>query len=138
MKEPEIMSNTRTDWAENLKRLGCLVAVLCFAAVVAGFLVPLHSSKDSHVEANAERTPGEKFLRECNSCFEAKNFESAVQYYSLAAEWGNAEAQYNLGCCYEKGDGVEKDLKETVEWFRKTAEQGSEKAKAALERLGAE
>ena len=77
-------------------------------------------------------------MREGNSCFEAKNFESAVQYYSLAAEWGNAEAQYNLGCCYEKGDGVEKDLKETVEWFRKAAEQGLEKAKAALERLGAE
>ena len=47
-------------------------------------------------------------------------------------------AQYNLGCCYEKGEGVEKDLKETVEWFRKAVEQGVEQAEVALKRIGAE
>ena len=40
------------------------------------------------------------------------------------AEKGDAKAQYNLGLMYEKGRGVEKDLKEAVKWWRKAAEQG--------------
>ena len=31
-----------------------------------------------------------------------------------AAEQGNAEAQYNLGMCYANGDGLAKDMKESV------------------------
>ena len=36
---------------------------------------------------------------------------------------------------YERGEGVEKDEEEAVKWFRKAAEQGHEKAKAALKKL---
>ena len=48
------------------------------------------------------------------------------------------EAQHNLGVLYSRGEGVEKDLTEARKWYRKAAEQGYEKSKAALERLGAE
>ena len=67
-----------------------------------------------------------------------QDWTMAARYYRLAAKQGHAVAQYNLGCCYEKGEGVEKDLKEAVEWFRKAAEQGVEQAEVALKRLGAE
>ncbi|MEI8248806.1 MAG: tetratricopeptide repeat protein, partial [Lentisphaerota bacterium] len=40
------------------------------------------------------------------------------------AKQGNADAQYNLGLCLKKGDGVEKNLVEAVKWFRKAAVQG--------------
>ena len=33
----------------------------------------------------------------------------AVRWYRKAAEQGHAEAQYNLGSCYDNGDGVAKD-----------------------------
>ncbi len=39
------------------------------------------------------------------------------------AQKGNAEAQNLLGLCYARGNGVEKDLKQAAEWFRKAAEQ---------------
>lgn len=39
------------------------------------------------------------------------------------AEKGNAEAQYNLGLCYARGDGVPRDFAEAVKWYRKAAEQ---------------
>lgn len=42
-----------------------------------------------------------------------------------AAEQGNAEAQWNLGFCYEWGKGVEQDSAEAVKWYRKAAEQGN-------------
>jgi uncharacterized protein len=49
----------------------------------------------------------------------------AVKWYRKAAEQGHADAQYKLGLCYAKGDGVPVDAVEAVNWFRKAAEQGS-------------
>lgn len=39
------------------------------------------------------------------------------------AQSGDAEAQYQLAILYSKGEGVVKDWKQTVYWFRKAAEQ---------------
>ena len=40
------------------------------------------------------------------------------------AEAGDAEAQSYLGYAYSNREGVPKDLKEAVKWYRKAAEQG--------------
>ena len=48
------------------------------------------------------------------------------------AERGDVEAQNSLGKCYDRGDGVGKDLAEAVRWFRKAAEQGNAKAQFNL------
>ncbi len=45
---------------------------------------------------------------------------------------GIAVAQYYLGCCYEDGKGVTKDLARAAEWYRKAAESGNVKAQFAL------
>jgi TPR repeat protein len=37
------------------------------------------------------------------------------------AEAGDAVAQCNLGWCYANGTGVEKDEKEAVKWYTKSA-----------------
>ncbi|MBK8627914.1 MAG: SEL1-like repeat protein [Saprospiraceae bacterium] len=37
---------------------------------------------------------------------------------------------------HEKGTGVSKDITEAVKWYRKSAEQGDEDAKAKLKALG--
>ena len=52
----------------------------------------------------------------------AKSFE----WYSKAAELGNAEAVYSLGCCYEEGNGVEKDSAKALEYYLKAADKDSE------------
>jgi len=54
------------------------------------------------------------------------------EQYRLAVERGDAAAQFNLGVCYAKGEGVEKDLKKAVEWFTSAAEQGDVDAQARL------
>lgn len=48
------------------------------------------------------------------------------------AEAGDAVAQYNLGVCYAKGEGVAKDEVEAVKWCRKAAEQGHAHAQYSL------
>ena len=128
-----------TSGNEKLKWIGlvCLILTICFAAVAAGLLGHLHASgnSDSHVDADVEKKRAEKFLEKGNTTFEARKFESAVQYYTRAAELGNAEAQYKLGCCYETGTGVEQNLKEAEFWFRQSADQGMAQALIALRRF---
>jgi TPR repeat protein len=48
----------------------------------------------------------------------------AVASYRLAAERGNALAQFNLAMMYELGQGMEPDCVEATKWFLKAAEQG--------------
>ena len=38
--------------------------------------------------------------------------------------------QYNMGVCYERGMGVEKDMALARKWYRKAAAQGDEMLKA--------
>ena len=118
-----MMSNTKPDVAENLKRLGCLIAILCFAAVVAGFFAPLHSP----------RHRAEELLQKGAAAFEAKDYEIAVKYFTSAAKQGNAEAQFMLGYCYKAGIGVEANGAEAEKWFHKAAEQGDQSAAKLLE-----
>ena len=56
--------------------------------------------------------------------------EKMMDFESLKAlaEKGDAKAQTNLGLMYETGEGVEKDDKEAVKWYRKAAEQGDDAA----------
>jgi TPR repeat protein len=37
-----------------------------------------------------------------------------MEWYTKSAEQGFAIAQYNLGLCYSKGEGVDKDLKQAL------------------------
>ena len=40
------------------------------------------------------------------------------------AERGDEDAQYTLGLCYYKGEGVSQSYEKMVYWFRKAAKQG--------------
>ena len=69
---------------------------------------------------------------ELRICYEQKikSFESityrrnSIEWFRLAAEQGDADAQYNLGWMYSEGEGVAQDYKEAVKWYRLAAEQG--------------
>ena len=66
------------------------------------------------------------------NAYDAGNFEEAVKWWRKAAEQGFAEAQYNLGQIYGRGEGVAQDYAEAVKWYRKSAEQGDADAQYAL------
>ena len=50
----------------------------------------------------------------------------------VKAEQGEANAQYLLGAMYSLGEGVPKDQKEAVKWYRLAADQGDAKAQYNL------
>ena len=49
-----------------------------------------------------------------------------------AAQNGDADAQFDLGLCYDRGDGVERNSTKAFEWYRKAARQGLAKAQSNL------
>ena len=58
-----------------------------------------------------------------------KNLKEAFKIYQEAANEGNnANAQFNTGLMYLKGEGVEKDSSKTFEYWTKSSEQGYEVA----------
>src|SRR2546427_676531 len=62
----------------------------------------------------------------------SKDEVEAVKWYRKAAEQNYAEAQCDLGVCYERGEGVEQDYAEAVKWFRKAAEPNDDDAQYNL------
>lgn len=50
--------------------------------------------------------------------------QSACHWWRLAAEQNDAEAQTNLGRCYNYGYGVNRDYQQLEYWTRKAAQQG--------------
>lgn len=53
-----------------------------------------------------------------------QDYVKAVEWYTKAAEQGNADAQNMLGYCYSLGNGVAINLYKAYEWVKKAAEQG--------------
>ncbi|HEC20154.1 MAG TPA: sel1 repeat family protein [Gammaproteobacteria bacterium] len=59
----------------------------------------------------------------------SRDYKQAAEWFSRAAEQGDAEAQYQLGELLSKGRGVKKDKKLAQKWYKAAAEQGHIKAK---------
>lgn len=67
----------------------------------------------------------------------AQDKAEAARLYRLAAEQGNAIAQGNLAFFYESGiGGLPKDTAQAIEWYRRAAQQNSDRAVKELRRLG--
>ncbi len=63
---------------------------------------------------------------------EAEKVSEEAEMFLSLAKMGISEAQYNLGVCYEQGDGVEQDFEKAVYWYKAAAEQGYDKAQSNL------
>ena len=53
------------------------------------------------------------------------DYATALRLYRPLADKGNAEAQYNLGFMYDKGQGVPQEYAVAVKWYRLAADQGN-------------
>ena len=63
--------------------------------------------------------------------FAEKNYAEAAKLYQKVDNY--LEAQYKLGLCYDKGWGVDQDMKKAVRWYRSAA---TESHPMALIKLG--
>jgi uncharacterized protein len=59
-----------------------------------------------------------------SQALQAKDYASAMAYYRMAADKGDAQAQYDIGLLYSNGMGVSRDDKIAFQWFHVAAAQG--------------
>ncbi len=76
----------------------------------------------------ASAQSAEKLYTEGKDLYDAKRYEAAFTKLKAAAEKGHKKAQYRLGRCYDKGNGVEESNTLAFEWYLKSADQGFAKA----------
>lgn len=117
--------------------VGTLLKTFAFslAVILTAFVFPACGKEDVK-EGKAEVATYEKqiFIEGVEEYetgladLKARNYEDAVKSFKAGAEKGNVEALLMLGHCYQNGDGVEQDLSEAANWYRKAAETGDPRA----------
>lgn len=73
-------------------------------------------------------TLGDIEFRLAKQNFRANEHESGVSHLKLATSHGHPEATFNLGICYERGMGIEKNMKNAMECYRTAAGLGHKDA----------
>mmetsp|Transcript_31695 Transcript_31695/g.51252 ORF Transcript_31695/g.51252 Transcript_31695/m.51252 type:complete len:259 (+) Transcript_31695:1357-2133(+) len=92
-------------------------------------------SKDTYRQRQKKLKDSEKqmrFTQFLDSMFNNQKVSIAYKFYSKDAEKGDAKAQYNLGNCYLKGIGMEKNDQLAVKWYTASAVQGNGEAQNNL------
>ncbi len=125
-KEPETPKPIEKKKKKN--SLWLWVAAVVVASIL-GVFVWQSTDNSSYTDEYVEETPAEEAFNIGYDYYNGtngkqKDYSEAVKWYRKAAEQGHASAQYNLGVCYEDGQGVPRDFSEAVKWYRKAAEQG--------------
>ena len=92
----------------------------------------------NEVEPTVTSEDVETIYRKGHACYfgrgVAQDYVEAARLYRLAAEQGEAFAQFNLGCMFDEGRGVEQDKVEAMRLYRLAAEQGDKQAQTKLAR----
>ena len=64
--------------------------------------------------------------------FDRDDYATALKEWRPLAEQGDADAQFNLGVMYDKGQGVPQDDAQARDWYLLAADQGHALAQAKL------
>ena len=56
-----------------------------------------------------------------------QDFHKSFEWFTKAANQGDAKAQYNLGIMYSKGQGVRQDYHKAKDFFGKACDNGLQK-----------
>lgn len=80
-----------------------------------------HGAQKDFSEATRWYRTSSLWGHECDGSFD---YTEVIKWYQTAAEHGDTEAQFVLGCCYDQGQGVQPNVNEAVKWFRLAAENG--------------
>lgn len=76
-----------------------------------------------------------RFLGAFYWLYEKEEYRDSIksfEWYLIAAELGDAEAQYQIGLWYEKGYRRKKNIEKAIKWYKKSIEQGYHKAAVCL------
>jgi len=98
-----------------------------FPSVTNGMTLKEIEAKAEKGDASLQCALGEFYIVGTNV-----DYPRAIKWFRKAVEQGDGEAEYNLACCYHKGQGVVTNEVEATKWRRKAAEQNCKEAQFDL------
>jgi TPR repeat protein len=87
---------------------------------------------DRHYELAKEGNAEAQFELAQSYCEILNNKSEAFKWFKMSANSNNSEAQMCLGCCYQKGYGVEIDLNKALEWYLASAKSDNVRAMTSI------
>jgi len=69
------------------------------------------------------------------SYYEEERYSDAAPLFLKCAEQGHVDAMYWIAHCYFMGNGVTKEYKKSLEWYRKAADKGEETSLSCIGRF---
>ncbi len=110
--------------SKNQKKMKKIILTLiCFCAVLTNAQEITEQNLAQYMKrANAGDIEAQSSLG--SYYFVKEQYIDALFWSGKAAEAGNATAQYDMGLAYERGEGVEINLKKAFEYYTKAAKQG--------------
>jgi TPR repeat protein len=105
--------------SEAAERGASMLTTLRRLLLVGAGTIALSASGLAQVSTDLQKT-----LSQADAAYERADYAEAVRWYRLAADQGDAWAQYNLGLMYANGRGVPQNDAEAIRWYRLAADQG--------------
>jgi TPR repeat protein len=104
----------------------CAIRLTAVVSAILALLIPATrvNAADGAPATNYGNVPAGTAINLTNQIASQFHPEFTLDTARLAAENGDAQAQYFLGRLYAKGDGVPKDYAKAAEYFRQSAAQG--------------
>ncbi len=93
---------------------------------------PYASGAEVNVPASSPAKPvpagvtDKELYQQAYAAYKAKDFATALAYFKVVAEHGDAAAQAAVGQFYRDGLSVTQDYAEALRWYRKAAAQGAQ------------
>ncbi len=92
----------------------------------------LHFLFATGVALSASVVPARANFADAQAAFELGDYQTAYAEFLKLAQTGDSNAETALGVLYDNGDGVPKDQRVAVMWYRKAAEKGNPQAQLNL------
>lgn len=80
---------------------------------------------------NLQESERDEWMRQGVEAYKKGDFQNAAFLFRQSAGSGSAAAAFNLGLCYENGEGVRQDFTKALRWYTKAAEQGHMRAQCS-------
>jgi len=127
---PEEVKEQTHDVKNSEKNPGSWKFFTFFIFIALAFLVTIFIEPDNKKNSNTSEIETKPLNRQSQGAPQDDTDE--VSRLRMAAEQGDAYAQYNLGVMYANGRGVPQNDTEAVRWYRMAAEQGDADAQYNL------
>lgn len=80
---------------------------------------------------NLQESERDEWMMQGVESYKKGDFQNAAFLFRQAAGAGSAAAAFNLGLCYENGEGVRQDYQKALRWYTKGAELGHVRAQCS-------